>query len=309
MKLVIFGCGKIAKRIARSCLLVDNIDLVGFASKDIEKARAYAEEFGCRDHGDYDHFLNSDVDGVYIATYNKSHFELIRQCLEHHKNVICEKPMLFSVEQTKEAFELARKNDVLLMEALKSVFLPSIIKVKEMIADKTIGDIKEIYAAFMRSGDHPEDHWINDLQTGGAFKDLGSYCVGTINYLLDKEAKIVTIADDRTDERAETTCHCLLDYDGIAGKVSVSNSIDGDTKLSATGSRGFIEIENFWKNGKGSYECDEERHEFNEELISDFYYELKHFADLVDNKRKESAIMSEEASLNIIKITDWRNNQ
>ena len=309
MKLAIFGCGKIANRIARSCLLVDNIDLVGFASKDPEKAKSYAKEYGCRDYGDYDHFLNSDIDAVYISTYNKSHFELIKMCLEHHKNVICEKPMLFSVEETEEAFKLARENDVLLMEALKSVFLPSIVKVKEMIEDKTIGETKEVYAAFMRCGNHPDDHWINDLETGGAFKDLGSYCVGTINYLLGTEPKIISVADDRTDEKAETTCHALLDYDGIEGKVSVSNSVDGDTKLVVKGSKGFIQVENFWKNGRGFYECDGERGEINIELISDFYYELKHFADLVDNNMKKSPIMNEEASLNIIKITDWRNNQ
>ena len=308
MKLAIFGCGKIANRIARSCLLVDNIDLVGFASKDIEKAEKYAKEYGCRDFGDYDHFLNSDIDAVYISTYNKSHYELIKRCLKHHKNVICEKPMLFSVKETKEVFDLAKENDVLLMEALKSVFLPSMIKVKKMIADKTIGDVKEVYGSFMRCGNHPQDHWINDLKTGGAFKDLGSYCVGTINYLLDRKAKIVSIEDDRTETRAETTCNALLDYDRITGKVSVSNRLDGDTKLVVTGSNGYIEVENFWKNGNGYYELNGERYEFNEELISDFYYELRHFADLVDNNIKESPIMNEEASLNIIKITDWRNN-
>ena len=216
--------------------------------------------------------------------------------------------MLFSVKETKEVFDLAKENDVLLMEALKSVFLPSMIKVKKMIADKTIGDVKEVYASFMRCGNHPQDHWINDLKTGGAFKDLGSYCVGTINYLLDRKAKIVSIEDDRTETRAETTCNALLDYDRITGKVSVSNRLDGDTKLVVTGSNGYIEVENFWKNGNGYYELNGERYEFNEELISDFYYELRHFADLVDNNIKESPIMNEEASLNIIKITDWRNN-
>ncbi|MBR0419938.1 MAG: Gfo/Idh/MocA family oxidoreductase [Erysipelotrichaceae bacterium] len=309
MKLAIFGCGKIANRIAKSCLLVDNIDLVGFGSKDINKAKAYAEEYGCRDYGNYDHFLNGDVDAIYIATYNNSHYELIRECLKHHKNVICEKPMLFSVEQTEEAFKLARENKVLLMEALKSVFLPSIIKVKNMIADKVIGDTKEIYAAFMRCGNHPDTHWINDPQTGGAFKDLGSYCVGTINFLLDRKGKIASVEDDRTDSSADTICHALLDYDGIIGKVSVSNRLDGNTKLAVKGSNGCIEIENFWKNGKGYYECDGKRYEINEELISDFYYELKHFADLVDRKIKESPIMNEEASVDIIRITDWRNNQ
>ena len=309
MKLVIFGCGKIAKRIAKSCLLVNNIDLVGFASKDIKRARAYAEEYGCRDYGDYDNFLNSDIDGVYIATYNKSHSDLIRRCLEHHKNVICEKPMLFSSEQTKEAFEIARANDVLLMEALKSVFLPLMIRVKKMIEGKAIGEISEISASFMRCGSHPSDHWINEPETGGAFKDLGSYCVGTINFLLGKKGKITSVEDDRKDDKAETTTYATLDYEGVKAKISVSNKLDGDCGLTVKGSKGLIRVDNFWKNGDGYYECDGIRKELKEELISDFYYELKHFADLTDKGIKESPVMNEEASLNIIKITDWRNEK
>ena len=186
MKLVIFGCGNIANRIARSCLLVKEIELLGFASKDIEKAKRYAETYGCREYGDYDHFLNSDVDAVYIATYNPSHYELIRSCLEHHKSVICEKPMLSSVKETEELFDLARQNDVVLMEAMKSVFLPLNIKIKQLMHDGTIGKIEKVYASFMRKGNHPKDHWINEPMTGGALKDLGSYCVGTLDYLMNE---------------------------------------------------------------------------------------------------------------------------
>ena len=158
MKLVIFGCGRIANRIARSCKMVEGLGLVGFASKDPQKAKEYCETYNCEKYGDYDHFLDSDVDAVYIATYNRSHYELIRRCLEHGKNVICEKPMLFSIKDNHELFELARKNDVLLMEALKSVFLPINIKIRQMVKDKVIGDVEEIYAAFMRNGSHGEDH-------------------------------------------------------------------------------------------------------------------------------------------------------
>ena len=45
MKLVIFGCGNISRRIAKSCKLVKEIDLVGFGSRDIAKAKQYAEEY------------------------------------------------------------------------------------------------------------------------------------------------------------------------------------------------------------------------------------------------------------------------
>ncbi len=303
MKLVIFGCGKIANRIAKSCKLVEGLDLVGFASRDLQRAKQYCETYQCTRYGDYDHFFDSDVDGVYIATYNGSHYELIKRCLEHKKNVICEKPMLFSIKDNHELFELARKNDVLLMEALKSVFLPINIKVKQMVKDKVIGEIKEIYAAFMRNGSHGEDHWINDPRYGGALADLGSYCVGTMNYIMDAEPVLIEKISNRTKDKAESTAHVLLDYDGVKGKASVSNSEDGDNCLLVKGDKGFIRVENYWKTGNGFYEIDNERFELDEECISDFYYELKHFNDLVDHKIKESDVMNEKASENILKIT------
>ena len=204
MKLVIFGCGNIANRIAKACLQVKEIDLLGFASKDVDKAERYAKTYGCREYGDYGHFLESDVDAVYVATYNPSHYEVVKTCLEHRKSVICEKPMLASVRETEELFDLAERNGVVLMEAMKSVFLPLNRKIKELMHDGTIGEIREVYAAFMRNGSHPRDHWINEPVTGGALKDLGSYCVGTLNYLMDERPRVVSLDTDRTPERADT---------------------------------------------------------------------------------------------------------
>lgn len=304
MKLVIFGCGKIANRIAKSCKLVDNIELVGFASKNIDKAKEYCKLYECKEYGDYDYFLNSDVDAVYVATYNPSHYELIKKCLEHHKNVICEKPMLSSIEDNKKLFDLARKNNVLLMEALKSVFLPLNIKIKELIDNKVIGELKEIYASFMRAGNHPKDHWINEIKTGGALRDLGTYCIGTMNYLIGIEPELVKVKTDRTDDNSDTTAYVEFRYGNIKGEVEVSNSIDGNMCLHIRGSDGEIHAQEFWKSGKGYYLIGDKRYEIEEELISDFYYELKHFADLVDNGKIESPVMSEKASENILKITD-----
>jgi len=304
MKLVIFGCGNIAHRIAKSCKLVEGLELVGFASKDIDKAKQYSQLYECKKYGDYDYFLNSDVDAVYIATYNNSHYDLIKKCLENRKNVICEKPMLFDSKQINEMFDLAKANNVLLMEALKSVFLPIIIKTKQMIKDKTIGEIKSIYASFMRNGNHDDNHWINIKETGGALKDLGSYTIGTMNYLMDVNPEIISIETNETDTKADTIAHVELRYGNVIGKSSVSNSIDKDTYLLVEGDKGYIKIDNFWKSGNGEYEVNGIKHELNEECISDFYYELKHFKDLVDNKIIESPIMSKKRSLDIIKITN-----
>lgn len=303
MKLVIFGCGNIAHRIAKGALLAKNTELFGFASRDIDKAKEYADKYSCKHYGNYDDFLNNpEVDAVYVATYNLNHYELIKDCLSHHKSVICEKPMLSSLTENEELFNLAKDNNVTLMEAMKAVFLPINHHVKKMIKDGVIGDIKYIEATFARNGNHDANHWINDLKTGGALKDLGSYCSAIMNFLMDVKPTVTyknTNASDISDNFAEV----CIDYDGVSGHLIASNSITLENCLTISGSKGFIKIPNFWKSGKGYYEVNDERFEIDDEMINDFYYEISHFGYLVDNHILQSDIMSKKASDYILEVT------
>ena len=304
MKTVIFGCGKIAKRIAKGFEYVANNELVGFASRDVEKAKAYAKEFNKPLYGNYDDFLNNDdIDAIYLATYNLNHYEIIKTCLEHHKHVICEKPMLSSIEENEELFTIAKNNNLLLMEAMKAVFLPINIKIKQMINDGVIGEVKYLEASFVRGPRHPEDHWIYDLKTGGALKDLGSYCAAIMNFLTDRKPNVVYKMSNKTQTLADTIAEVNIDYDGISGHLLVSNEITGDSSLNIYGTKGYIKVPEFWKVGKGYYVINGERFELNEEMKNDFYYELQHFTDLINANTYESPVMSESASNNILLIT------
>ena len=304
MKTVIFGCGKIAKRIALGFSYVKNNELVGFASRDVEKAKAYAQEFNVPLYGNYDYFLNNDeIDAVYLATYNPNHYELIKMCLEHHKHVICEKPMLSSIEDNEELFKLAKDNNCLLMEAMKAVFLPINIKVKQMIKEGIIGEVKYIEASFVRGPRHPEDHWIYDIKTGGSLKDLGSYCAAIMNYMTDVKPSIIYKNTNKTDTLADTIAEVNIDYDGISGHLLVSNEITGDSSLNIYGTKGYIKVPDFWKVGKGYYVVDGNKYELDEEMKNDFYYEIQHFTDLINSNIFESPIMSKEFSNNILIIT------
>lgn len=304
MKTVIFGCGKIAKRIAKGFEYVKGNQLVGFASTDIEKAKSYASEYNVELYGNYDYFLdNDDIDCIYIATFNLNHYELIKKCLIHNKHVICEKPMLSNIEDNEELFKLAKDNNCLLMEAMKAVFLPINNKVKELIKNKTIGDVKFIDASFIRGPKHPENHWIYDVKTGGALKDLGSYCAAIINYLTDRKPIILYKSTNKTNNQADTISEVILDYNGIKGHFLVSNEISGDSSLRVFGTKGYIVIPNFWKANNGYYVINENTYSINEEMINDFYYELQHFTNLINSNTFESSIMSREFSNNILHIT------
>lgn len=301
MKLVIFGCGNIANRIAKGALMCDNVELVGFGSRDIEKAKSYSLKYNCKEYGTYDYFLNSDIDAVYVATYNINHYELVKKCIEANKNVICEKPMFSSQEEIDEMFDLANKHNVCLMEAMKSVFLPIIIKIKQMINSGLLGDICFIEANFARNSNFNKDHWINDLKTGGALKDVGLYCASVMSYILDTKPKI-TYKYKNTSDVSDNFAQVCLDYNGIKAHMIASNSTTLENNLTISGTKGYIKVKDYWKTGTGYYVIDNQRHEIKEEMVNDFYYEIKHFANLVENKQTESPIMNKQFTKDLLDI-------
>jgi hypothetical protein len=66
-------------------------------------------KFICTSKDTYLDKLN-DVDWVFIATPDYTHYEIVKDCLSVGKNVFCEKPLTLTYEKSKELFDLAKKN-------------------------------------------------------------------------------------------------------------------------------------------------------------------------------------------------------
>lgn len=150
VNMVVYGLGKISKRVCNGCLGAKNMNLYGFVSRDIQKARSYQKEFNAQKAYDSINEVYEDdqVDVLYLCTPNYLHYEQIKDALENKKSVICEKPMVLESFQLDKLFELAKRNKVFLMEAHKTAFNPLLVKVKEMIQEGAIGDIYYIDAEY-----------------------------------------------------------------------------------------------------------------------------------------------------------------
>jgi predicted dehydrogenase len=137
----IIGPGKIANRFASSFTSIPNARLWAVASRDLEKARAFAREHNVQNcYDSYDALANDpNIDVVYIATPHAYHREQTLLCLHNKKAVLCEKPLTLNHNDATEMIEAAKKNNVFLMEALWSKFLPPYIKAKELIDNGEIG--------------------------------------------------------------------------------------------------------------------------------------------------------------------------
>jgi predicted dehydrogenase len=176
----ILACGRIAKKFASDLKYVEGAELVAIASRDIEKAKAFATEYPAKHVvGSYEELVQlGDVDVVYVASPHSHHHEHTLLCLNHGKAVLCEKAFAINAKQAEEMIALARSKKVFLMEALWTRFLPHFLKVKSLIEEGKLGEVKGVLANFGFKPMEPVPQRLFDPTLGGgALLDIGIYPV------------------------------------------------------------------------------------------------------------------------------------
>ncbi len=104
----IVGCGVIAAEYAKDLLNYDELQLIGVADIDVEKARNFAQEHNAYAHDNTEALLADDrIDIVLNLTIHHAHTEVIRQCLNAGKHVFSEKPLSMTYADAKELVDLA----------------------------------------------------------------------------------------------------------------------------------------------------------------------------------------------------------
>lgn len=183
----LIGPGRIANQFANA-LKADFVgELYAVASRDIKRAETFANTYhATRSYDNYqDLIADKNVDAIYIATPHNFHYEQVKQCLLAKKSVLCEKPLTVTFKQATELTELAKQQNVFLMEAMWSLYLPIYQQVNEWIKAGKIGDITLVQSNFgIAMPRNESDRWLNPELAGGATLDLGVYCVATAQWFI-----------------------------------------------------------------------------------------------------------------------------
>jgi predicted dehydrogenase len=155
------------------------VDLVAVASRDQDRADAYAREWDIpRSYGSYEALLaDPEVEAVYISLPNTLHAEWSIKALDAGKHVLCEKPFTRHPEEVDAAFDAAERNGRLLSEAFMYRHNPQTAKLVELVREGAIGELRLIRSAFSYAlYDHENIRLRTDVE-GGALMDVGCYNV------------------------------------------------------------------------------------------------------------------------------------
>ncbi len=152
-------------------------ELKAVASRDVTKAKEYAKEWHIpHAYGSYEELLaDEDIDAIYNPLPNHLHAEWSIRAAEAGKHVLCEKPLALSVAEVDQMMAAAQKHHVIIAEAFMYKHHPQTLKVLELVARETIGELLLIKGAFTFNLDRPDDvRWIPEWG-GGSIWDVGCY--------------------------------------------------------------------------------------------------------------------------------------
>ncbi|GAB6089118.1 Gfo/Idh/MocA family oxidoreductase [Spirochaeta dissipatitropha] len=254
-----------------------------------------------------DLFESDDVDAVYVATTHNFHYENVKLCLEAGKHVLCEKPITINAAQLEELRTLAWSQGCFLMEALWTRFLPGIIKLRELIEDNTIGDIRFLQANFgIEANQDPQHRLMNRDLAGGALLDLGIYPLNFACIVFDSmpvEARsLAAIGQTGVDE---LSAYLLQFAEGRIAVLSSSCAVNVPHTAVLYGSEGSITVEDFFHPSRIIVETEKGRSEYDVSFPSSgFQYEIEESCKCILAGMKESELHSLSRSMSIMQLMD-----
>ena len=250
----ILGTGSIARQFATGLQALPNATLAAVGSRSQEGADTFGSQFGAdRRHASYAALAaDPDVDAIYVATPHSLHRENTLLCIEHGKPVLCEKPFAINAAQAEAMVAAARARGTFLMEAMWTRFLPLIGRMRQLLAEGAIGEVRMMQVDFgFRTSVNPKGRLFDPALGGGALLDVGVYPVSLASLVLGQPSRIASLADIGTtgvDEQAGI----ILGYEG--GQLALlSTAIRTNTPHEARimGTGGLIHLHGQWWRGTG----------------------------------------------------------
>ena len=192
MRIGILGTADIAfRRFLPALRLCPEMAYAGVASRTVEKTQRFIEAYGGRGYTSYEELLaDESIDAVYIPLPPALHYSWGKKALLAGKHLFMEKPFTTDLSETEELLHLAEERDLVVHENYMFLYHSQLQKVKELIENGALGELRMIRAAFGFPKRGEGDFRYDKALGGGALLDCGGYPVRLALELLGMDAKV-----------------------------------------------------------------------------------------------------------------------
>lgn len=302
----ILGAGGIARKFA-SDVRHTGASVTAVGSRSLEKAQAFADEFGIpAASGSYEELVaRDDVDAVYVATPHSHHHEHALIVINGGKHVLVEKAFTRNAVEAREVVAAADAAGVFAMEAMWSRFLPHMAAARTLVNKGAIGKVTQVVADHCQALEHV-NRLVDPELAGGALLDLGVYPISFIHSLLGAPDSIVSrgaLQQSGCDASSTTA----LNYGDVITVATTSMMTKSPVRAWIGGTEGYIDFDRQFYTTRG-FEIvrhDGETLRFAPSVNGGgFEYEIAEASRCISEGAKESWIFPLQATIEVMEIMD-----
>lgn len=305
----IVGTGWIAHDMADAINAV-NGEIYAAANNNEKSVDEFAEEKHVKHiFTDPDEMIEDpNIDIIYIATPNMSHYTYIKKALNAGKNVFCEKPITVNAKQFDEVAKLAKEKHLILTEGFTLYHMPIYKKVKDLIKDGKLGQVKMIQINFGSLKDYdPSNRFFSKRLAGGALLDIGGYATAFAMEFLDEYPESITTSvkffETGVDEQSGII---LKNSKGQMAVMSLSMRAKQPKRGLVSGTKGYVEISQYPRATRADITYTESTHEEDHDYIEAgesykaLQYEVRDFEHYIEQGHDDGQLEKSRAIAHIL---------
>lgn len=200
----IIGLGWMGQLHAKYLERVEGCRLAAVCDRDAGKLNDVKSRYQIDGYEDYYGLLeNKNIDTIFIVTPQKYHYQIVKDCIEAGKNILCEKPLALTREEINSMRSLVNKSKGKFIVNFPERFAVSAQEAKDVIDAGSIGGIDYIRANFRFSMKaHGETHggWVFDRsQGGGLIIESSVHLWDAVRWISGKEIiDVIAVAHEYT---------------------------------------------------------------------------------------------------------------
>jgi predicted dehydrogenase len=220
-----------------------------YAHSNLQRARQLADDFGIeRVYCDYDALLREDTaDYIYIANVNTAHYAFARKALNAGRNVIVEKPICMTYEETRSLVTIAEEKKLFFIEAVSLLHMPNMTAIREALP--SLGKIKLVHCDYSQYSSRYDRYLMGDVAPafnpdlgGGALRDLNVYNINFVVSLFGRPDSVEYKAN-RGYNGIDTSGILLMTYPDFQCVCSAAKDSYGKPYASIQGDKGILYVD------------------------------------------------------------------
>lgn len=233
IRLGIIGDSPVAKKYIRESEYVNGIEIVGVCSvqpTNFENILLVTD--------DYEKLLEQ-IDAVYVASLPKKHYQHIKIALQKKKHVLCESPIALSKTESVTLFKLAKENNCILMDAIKTAYATAYSRLLLLVKEGIVGEIYSIDTTCTSLRSITQHSW--DSICG-----WGPTAMLPIFNILGTDYKSKMITSHLDDEGYDQFTKISMIYNHAVASAKVGQGVKSEGELIISGTKGYIYVPAPW---------------------------------------------------------------